>query len=200
MKSLQRQMRALRQQFTEEQFKSINNDLADIFADELRKAIDKEIIDTVFTKADDNLLAMVIPEQAKEALTGDMQKLMKRCFHAPPVNEPDSNAIAIGDHILHEVREGVISPRQIVMRLIDKTSDQQAQVVARSFAYAMSEVCPIKVSFKKPISEHAVKTFMESYGVPGVIGLYWTQKDHSSHVYFSDAAAATLGSGYFSAL
>lgn len=200
MKSLQRQMRALRSQFTIQEMKSINNDIADIFAQEIQKEIDKSIIDTLFTQADDNLLAMVLADEAKETLTGDMQTLMKRCFHAPPVNEPDSNAVAIGDHIIHEVREGVISPRQIVMRLIDKTSEAQAQVVARSFAYAMSEVCPIKVSFKKPISEHAVRTFMENYGVPGVVGLYWTQKDRSSHVYFSDAAAATLGSGYFAAL
>ena len=200
MKSLQRQMRALRTQFSAEQFASLNNDIADIFAQEIQKEIDKEIIDTIFTKADDDLLAMVIPEQAKETLTGDMQKLMKRCFHVAPDNKPTDNEIAIADHILHEVREGVISPRQIVMRLIDKTSEEQAQVVARSFAYAMSEVCPIKVTFKKPISEHAVRTFMENYGVPGVIGLYWTQKDRSSHVYFSDAAAATIGSGYFSAL
>ncbi len=199
MKNLQREMRRLHAQLSPADMKLLNDEIADIFAQEISREIDKEIIDTITTQADESLLAMVV-ENHVDVLTKDMQTLMKRCFHIAPVEKPDSNAIAIADHILHEVREGVISPRQIVMRLIDKTSETQAQVVARSFAHAMSEVCPIKVTFRKPISEHAVRKFMDSYGVPGVVGLYWTQKDRSSHVYFSDAASATLGSGYFAAL
>lgn len=184
------------EQYKAKFMQEVSNDLAK----DLQDAINMEIVDQVRRTADDNLLAMVIDERQAEILTEDMTALMKRCFHEPLDEKPDSNAIAIADHILHEVREGVISTRQIVMRLIDRTSETQPQVVARSFSHVMAEACPIKVTFRKPISEYAVKTFMESYGVPGVMGLYWTMKDRSSHVYFSDAASATLGSGYFAAL